>query len=68
MEVLEGAGGLDAVVGVGGHRLVAEEIVFEARGVAEDLLDDDPDLVRNAQLREEVTDLLGDAVDFLFKS
>jgi ATP-dependent DNA helicase RecG len=45
-----------------------EAIVFEARGVAEEMLDDDPDLVRNAQLREEVTDLLGDAVDFLFKS
>ncbi|HLM19074.1 MAG TPA: ATP-dependent DNA helicase RecG, partial [Acidimicrobiia bacterium] len=45
-----------------------EAIVFEARGVAEDMLDDDPDLVRNEQLREEVTDLLGDAVDFLFKS
>ena len=45
-----------------------EAIVFEARAVAEDMLDDDPDLVRNEQLREEVTDLLGDAVDFLFKS
>jgi ATP-dependent DNA helicase RecG len=45
-----------------------ESIVFEARGVAEQLLDDDPDLDRHAQLREEVTDLLGDAVDFLFKS
>jgi ATP-dependent DNA helicase RecG len=45
-----------------------EAIVFEARAVAEDMLDDDPDLVRNAQLREEVTDLLGDAVEFLFKS
>jgi ATP-dependent DNA helicase RecG len=45
-----------------------EAIVFEARGVAEDILDDDPDLEDHAQLREEVTDLLGDAVDFLFKS
>jgi len=45
-----------------------EAIVFEARAVAEDMLDDDPDLVRNEQLREEVTDLLGDAVEFLFKS
>jgi ATP-dependent DNA helicase RecG len=45
-----------------------EAIVFEARGVAEQLLDDDPDLEHHAQLREEVTDLLGDAVEFLFKS
>jgi ATP-dependent DNA helicase RecG len=45
-----------------------ESIVFEARAVAERMLDDDPELVRNEQLREEVTDLLGDAVDFLFKS
>jgi len=45
-----------------------ESIVFEARGVAEEILDDDPDLERHAQLREEVTDLLGDAVEFLFKS
>jgi ATP-dependent DNA helicase RecG len=45
-----------------------EPIVLEARAVAEDLLDDDPDLERNEQLREEVLDLLGDAVDFLFKS
>ncbi len=45
-----------------------EPIVIAARAVAERLLDDDTDLVRNAQLRDEVTDLLGDAVDFLFKS
>jgi ATP-dependent DNA helicase RecG len=45
-----------------------EPIVFEARGVAEQLLDSDPDLEDHAQLREEVTDLLGDAVEFLFKS
>ena len=32
------------------------------------ILDDDPDLERHAQLREEVQDLLGDAVEFLFKS
>jgi ATP-dependent DNA helicase RecG len=45
-----------------------EPIVLEARVVAEDLLDDDPDLERNDQLREEVLDLLGDTVEFLFKS
>jgi ATP-dependent DNA helicase RecG len=45
-----------------------EPIVLEARGVAEDILDADPDLVAHAQLREEVEDLLGDAVEFLFKS
>jgi ATP-dependent DNA helicase RecG len=45
-----------------------EPIVFEARGVAEQILDADPDLVEHEQLREEVTDLLGDAVEFLFKS
>ncbi|MFI5054269.1 MAG: ATP-dependent DNA helicase RecG, partial [Acidimicrobiia bacterium] len=45
-----------------------EPIVIEARAVAESLLDDDPDLERNRQLREEVRDLLGDTVDFLFKS
>ena len=32
------------------------------------ILDDDPDLEQHAQLREEVEDLLGDAVEFLFKS
>jgi ATP-dependent DNA helicase RecG len=45
-----------------------EPIVIEARAVAEALLDDDPELERHAQLREEVEDLLGDAVEFLFKS
>jgi ATP-dependent DNA helicase RecG len=45
-----------------------ESIVLEARGVAEQLLDADPDLAQHWQLREEVADLLGDAVDFLFKS
>ena len=39
-----------------------------ACGVAEEILDADPDLVQHEQLREEVQDLLGDAVDFLFKS
>jgi ATP-dependent DNA helicase RecG len=45
-----------------------EPVVLEARAVAEQILDDDPDLARHAQLREEVEDLLGDAVDYLFKS
>ena len=42
--------------------------MFEARGVAEQILDLDADLERRWQLREEVQDLLGDTVDFLFKS
>jgi len=45
-----------------------EAVVIEARAVAEQLLDEDRDLAAHAQLREEVEDLLGDAVDFLFKS
>jgi ATP-dependent DNA helicase RecG len=45
-----------------------EEIVIDARRAAEDILDHDPDLGAHAQLREEVEDLLGDAVEFLFKS
>ena len=45
-----------------------EELVLLARGFAEQLLDDDPDLERASELREEVEDLLGDAVEFLFKS
>ncbi len=45
-----------------------EAIVIDARRAAEEILDRDPDLVRHAQLREEVEDLLGDAVEFLFKS
>ena len=45
-----------------------EPVVVEARAVAEALLDDDPDLEQHGQLREEVEDLLGDAVEFLFKS
>ena len=32
------------------------------------ILDGDPTLSEHAQLREEVEDLLGDAVEFLFKS
>jgi ATP-dependent DNA helicase RecG len=42
-------------------------VVVEARRVAEAMLDADPDLVDHPQLREEVEDLLGDAVEFLFK-
>jgi ATP-dependent DNA helicase RecG len=45
-----------------------EAIVMETRRVAEELLDGDPDLSRHGQLREEVEDLLGDDVEFLFKS
>jgi ATP-dependent DNA helicase RecG len=45
-----------------------EEAVMQARRVAEEILDADPDLGSHAQLRDEVHDLLGDAVDFLFKS
>jgi ATP-dependent DNA helicase RecG len=42
--------------------------VEAARDLAERLLDDDPSLARHRQLAEEVEDLLGDAVEFLFKS
>ncbi|HEX5585944.1 MAG TPA: ATP-dependent DNA helicase RecG [Acidimicrobiia bacterium] len=45
-----------------------EPIVLAARAVAEQLLDADPELVEHVQLREEVEDLLGEAVEFLFKS
>ena len=45
-----------------------EAIVQHARRVAEEILDADPDLVRHEQLRDEVEDLLGDDVEFLFKS
>jgi ATP-dependent DNA helicase RecG len=45
-----------------------EAIVVEARGVAEEILDHDPELAGHVQLRDEVHGLLGDAVDFLFKS
>ena len=43
-------------------------VVMEARAVAERILSADPELEHHAQLREEVEDLLGDAVEFLFKS
>ncbi len=45
-----------------------ETVVIDARRVAERLLDDDPNLDHSPALREEVEDLLGDDVDFLFKS
>jgi ATP-dependent DNA helicase RecG len=45
-----------------------EAIVLDARRAAEELLDRDPDLGAHTQLRDEVEDLLGDAVEFLFKS
>jgi ATP-dependent DNA helicase RecG len=45
-----------------------EPIVMEARRAAEQILEADPRLERNRQLAEEVEDLLGDDVEFLFKS
>jgi ATP-dependent DNA helicase RecG len=45
-----------------------EKLVVEARAVAESLLDEDPNLAAHADLAEEVHDLLGDDVEFLFKS
>jgi len=45
-----------------------EPVVMEARRVAEGILDADPALEHHRQLAEEVEDLLGDAVEFLFKS
>jgi ATP-dependent DNA helicase RecG len=45
-----------------------EAYVIAARETAERILDEDPALVEHAELREEVEDLLGDAVEFLFKS
>ncbi|HEX6312734.1 MAG TPA: helicase-related protein, partial [Acidimicrobiia bacterium] len=45
-----------------------ERYVVAARDAAERILDADPKLERHAALREEVEDLLGDAVEFLFKS
>jgi ATP-dependent DNA helicase RecG len=45
-----------------------EELVVEARRTAEAILDDDPGLSCHAQLRAEVEELLGDDVEFLFKS
>ena len=45
-----------------------EPVVLEARRVAEEILDADPGLATHRQLAEEVEDLLGDDVEFLFKS
>jgi ATP-dependent DNA helicase RecG len=45
-----------------------EPVVLEARRVAEEILDADPSLAGHRQLAEEVEDLLGDDVEFLFKS
>ena len=45
-----------------------EPIVIAARTLAEAILDVDPGLEHHALLRQEVEDLLGDAVEFLFKS
>src|SRR5262249_29221278 len=44
-----------------------EPVVIDARAAAESILDADPDLARHPQLRDEVEDLLGDAVEYLFK-
>jgi ATP-dependent DNA helicase RecG len=45
-----------------------EPVVLEARRVAEEILDADPGLAGHRQMAEEVEDLLGDDVEFLFKS
>jgi ATP-dependent DNA helicase RecG len=45
-----------------------EPVVLEARRIAEEILDGDPGLAGHRQLAEEVEDLLGDDVEFLFKS
>jgi ATP-dependent DNA helicase RecG len=45
-----------------------EAVVIEARRNAEAMLDEDPALDASPGLRDEVEDLLGDDVDFLFKS
>jgi ATP-dependent DNA helicase RecG len=45
-----------------------EAVVLEARRVAEEILDGDPGLAGHRRLAEEVEDLLGDDVEFLFKS
>lgn len=45
-----------------------EAIVLAARAAAERLLDEDPTLARHADLADEVEDLLGDDVEFLFKN
>jgi ATP-dependent DNA helicase RecG len=45
-----------------------EKYVEFARATAERILDDDPGLAHNRALAEEVEDLLGEDVEFLFKS
>ena len=45
-----------------------EPVVLEARRVAEEILDGDPSLADHRHLADEVEDLLGDDVEFLFKS
>jgi len=45
-----------------------EAVVVETRDAAAHILDEDPDLSGRRELAEEVEDLLGDAVEFLFKS
>ncbi len=45
-----------------------EPVVIETRSVAESILDADSRLTEDRQLAEEVEDLLGDDVEFLFKS
>ncbi|HLJ07606.1 MAG TPA: ATP-dependent DNA helicase RecG [Acidimicrobiia bacterium] len=45
-----------------------EPVVLEARRVAEEILDADSGLAAHRRLAEEVEDLLGDDVEFLFKS
>jgi len=45
-----------------------ERYVIAARDAAERILDEDPTLTHYSELREEVEDLLGEDVDFLFKS
>ena len=45
-----------------------EKYVEFARTTAERILDDDPGLAHNRALAEEVEDLLGEDVEFLFKS
>ena len=43
-------------------------VQFIEETAPEEILDRDAELAAHAQLRDEVHDLLGDAVDFLFKS
>jgi ATP-dependent DNA helicase RecG len=45
-----------------------QEMVVRARRSAERILDADPGLARNRTLADEVEDLLGEQVEFLFKS